>query len=430
MVRVSGPSLTAFANTLLGHLPKPRHAGFVRFRDGDGALIDEGLAIYFPAPHSFTGEDVLELQGHGSPVVMQMLVARCLELGARAAEPGEFSRRAFVNGKMDLAQAEAVADLIDASTATAARAALRSLSGEFSRLVDGLRDELIDLRMLVEATLDFPEEELEFLAAERAFERLAAVRAALDRVLTRARHGALLRSGLKVVLVGQPNVGKSSLLNALAGDDHAIVTDIPGTTRDAVRVALQIEGVPLHIVDTAGLRVTDDPVERIGMARTWQEIESADVVVRLLDARDSATTADETEAAILARAGAATRRLTVRNKIDLCADVSAGTCRVGDNVVIGISARTGAGIAELRDELLTIAGWDVHEEDTFSARERHLDALRRAMAHLDAAQKCSRQLELLAEELRLAQVCVGEITGEFSSDDLLGVIFSRFCIGK
>ncbi|MBI1906768.1 MAG: tRNA uridine-5-carboxymethylaminomethyl(34) synthesis GTPase MnmE [Rhodocyclales bacterium] len=430
VVRVSGPSLTAFATALLGHLPKPRHAGFVRFRDRNGVLIDEGLAIYFPGPQSFTGEDVLELQGHGSPVVMQMLVRRCLELGARAAEPGEFSRRAFVNGKMDLAQAEAVADLIDASTATAARAALRSLSGEFSRLVDGLRDELIDLRMLVEATLDFPEEELEFLAADKAFERLARVRAELERVLTRARHGALLRCGLKVVLVGQPNVGKSSLLNALAGDDHAIVTDIPGTTRDAVRVSLQIDGVPLHIVDTAGLRVTEDPVERIGMARTWQEIESADVVVRLLDARGAATVADETEAAILARAGATTRRLTVRNKIDLCAGVSAGVVRVGDAIVVGISAKTGAGISALRDELLAIAGWDVHEDDTFSARERHLDALRRAMTHLDAAQRCSRQLELLAEELRLAQSCVSEITGEFSTDDLLGVIFSRFCIGK
>lgn len=430
VVRVSGPSLASFATTLIGRVPGPRIAGFARFREANGDLIDEGLAIHFPAPHSFTGEDVLELQGHGSPVVMQMLVRRCVELGARVSQPGEFTRRAFLNGKLDLAQAEAVADLIDASTQTAARAAVRSLSGEFSRLVDGLRDELIELRMLVEATLDFPEEELEFLAADRAFERLARVRAELERVLTRARHGALLRDGLKVVLVGQPNVGKSSLLNALAGDEHAIVTDIPGTTRDAVRVTLQIDGVPLHVVDTAGLRETDDPVERIGMARTWREIESADVVVRLLDAREWNGVAEASEGAIMARAPESARRLTVYNKIDLCDGDERAACSPADEATIAISARTGDGVAALRERLLAIAGWDVHEEDNFSARERHLDALRRALAHVDLAHSCGGRLELAAEELRLAQSCVSEITGEFSSDDLLGVIFSRFCIGK
>lgn len=430
VVRVSGPSLSAFATALVGHIPKPRNAGFVRFCEDDGSLIDAGLVVYFPAPRSFTGEDVLELQGHGSPVVMQMLVRRCRELGARVAQPGEFSRRAFLNGKMDLAQAEAVADLIDASTQVAARAAVRSLSGEFSRLVDGLRDELIDLRMLVEATLDFPEEELEFLAAERMSERLSRVRTELIRVLGRARQGALLSSGLKVVLVGQPNVGKSSLLNALAGDERAIVTDIPGTTRDAVRVTLQIEGVPLHVVDTAGLRNTEDLVESMGIARTWQEIESSDVVVRLLDARDANVALDEIDAAIMARVGSAVRRLTVYNKIDLCEDAVIDAGGSADNMMIAVSAKTGAGMAVLRERLLAIAGWDVHEGGTFSARERHLDALRGALQHIDVAGTHFGRLELLAEELRLAQSCVCEITGEFSSDDLLGVIFSSFCIGK
>lgn len=426
MVRVSGPDLAGFARQLAGRDPKPRHAGLVRFRDTAGTQIDEGLLLYFPGPASFTGEDVLELQGHGGPVVLQLLLARCLELGARLAEPGEFSRRAFVNGRMDLAQAEGVADLIEASTAAAARSAVRSLSGEFSREVGALRDALIDLRMLVEATLDFPEEEVDFLEAARALPRLEALEGGLASVLDRARQGSLLRSGLAVVLVGQPNVGKSSLLNRLAGEERAIVTELPGTTRDALREALQIEGIPLHIVDTAGLRETADPVERIGIERTWQEIGRADVVVRLVDCRSGLTSEDE---AIDARLPAQVDRVTVHNKIDL---VAASPCREerDGRIEIYLSARTGEGVELLERELLSLAGWHAHGEDVFLARERHLTALRAALAHVRAARECSQALELMAEELRLSQERVSEITGEFTADDLLGVIFSRFCIGK
>ena len=422
VVRLSGPDLLPFARALCGAEPEPRRARLTRFLGADGAALDEGLLLYFPAPNSFTGEDVLELQGHGGPVVMRMLLARCLELGARVAQPGEFSRRAFLNGRMDLAQAEAVADLIEASTEQAARSAVRSLGGEFSRRIGDLREELIDLRMLVEATLDFPEEEIDFLQKARAFERLDAIEGHLSAVLRTARQGALLRDGLRVVLTGRPNVGKSSLLNALAGDDCAIVTDVAGTTRDVLRETIQIEGVPLHIIDTAGLRETDDPVERIGVERSWREIGNADVVVLLTD--------DESDAAeIDARVAASVPRIRVVNKIDLTG-VGARRGGLGGQRTVWLSARNGEGVSLLREELLSIAGWQQSGEDVFIARERHLVALRVAADHVAAARNQAGALDLFAEELRMAHDALGEITGEFTPDDLLGVIFSRFCIGK
>ncbi len=426
VVRVSGSGLADFARSLCGREPRARTAVLTRFRDADGAAIDEGILLYFPAPASFTGEDVIELQGHGGPVVMQLLLERCQALGARLAEPGEFTRRAFLNGKLDLAQAESVADLIEASTAAAARSALRSLSGQFSEEIHRIVDALIGLRMLVEATLDFPEEEVEFLERARAMPRLAAIRARIEGVLDRARQGALLRSGLNVVLVGAPNVGKSSLLNQLAGEERAIVTDIAGTTRDALRETIQIEGIPLHIIDTAGLRDTADTVERIGIERTWREIGRADVILRLSDASAAAGAADED---FDTRLPAGVERIDVVNKIDLCAR-SPARSEEGGRVRLHVSARSGAGIDLVRAELLRIAGWHAHGEDVILARERHLHALRAALAHVDAAAAQGGALELFAEELRLAQESLGEITGEFSADDLLGVIFSRFCIGK
>lgn len=426
MVRVSGPDLAGFARTLAGRDPKPRYAGLVRFRDGLGQQIDEGLLLYFPAPASFTGEDVLELQGHGGPVVLQMLLGRCLELGARPAEPGEFSRRAFLNGRMDLAQAEGVADLIEASTAAAVRSAVRSLSGDFSREVGRIRDALIDLRMLVEASIDFPEEDVDFLEAAGAKGRLTTLEEGMRLLLDRARQGSLLRNGLHVVLVGRPNVGKSSLLNCLAGEERAIVTEVAGTTRDALRESIQIEGIPLHVTDTAGLRETSDSVERIGIERTWREIERADVVVRLVDCRQGLTEEDRD---IDARLPASVARVTVFNKIDLL-DEAPRRELVGGQPTLYLSARSGAGVDLLGRELLRVAGWHAHGEDVFLARERHLAALRAAVAHLEGARGHAQTLELLAEELRLAQARLSEITGEFTADDLLGVIFSRFCIGK
>ncbi|WP_153163500.1 tRNA uridine-5-carboxymethylaminomethyl(34) synthesis GTPase MnmE [Zoogloea sp. 1C4] len=426
VVRISGPNLSALAATLGGKVPEARMACFTRFRSADDGLIDEGLLLYFPAPNSFTGEDVIELQGHGGPVVMQLLLARCLELGARLAEPGEFTRRAFLNGKLDLAQAESVADLIEASTAAAARSAVRSLTGSFSKEVHGIVERLIDLRMLVEATLDFPDEDVDFLAEARALERIQAIASELEALLDRARQGSLLRSGLHVVLVGQPNVGKSSLLNRLAGEERAIVTDIAGTTRDALRETIQIEGIPLHITDTAGLRDTTDEVEKIGIARTWQEIERADVIVRLVDVRAGLTEAD---AAIDARLPAGVERITVFNKVDL-AGRDAQRVDTDGAVSLYLSAKAGQGIELLRAELLRVAGWHRHGEDIILARERHLIALREALARIHRALDNHHALELMAEELRLAQEAVNEITGEFTPDDLLGVIFSRFCIGK
>ena len=428
VIRISGSNLLPFAFALTGKTPKPRYATLADFKAADGATVDSGILLFFPNPHSFTGEDVLELQGHGGPVVMQMLLARCLDLGARLAEPGEFSRRAFLNGKMDLAQAEAVADLIDAATSSAARSAVRSLQGEFSRAIGELNDELINLRMLVEATLDFPEEDIDFLKAANAFGRLETLQLKLALIFDRAGQGKLLQSGLHVVLAGQPNVGKSSLLNRLAGDDLAIVTPIAGTTRDALRSTIQIEGIPLHIIDTAGLRETEDEVEKIGIARSWQEIERADAVLLLVDARTGVSAADSE---ILARLPERLKRVTI-NKIDL-SGAQAERHDEPDTIAISLSARSGEGIDLLRQELLRIAGWH-QTEDVFIARERHLRALSDAQEHIAAARNVVETkfpaLELFAEELRLAQQSLGQITGEFTADDLLGVIFSRFCIGK
>ncbi|MCX8017048.1 MAG: tRNA uridine-5-carboxymethylaminomethyl(34) synthesis GTPase MnmE, partial [Rhodocyclaceae bacterium] len=392
----------------------------------DGQPLDTGLLLYFPAPHSFTGEDVLELSGHGGPVVMHALLARCLELGARIAEPGEFTRRAYLNGKIDLAQAEGIADLIEAASQQAARAALRSLSGEFSRAVHRLTAGLAELRSLIEATLDFPDEEIDPFADTDIVPRLERLRAELTSLLGRAREGSVLRTGLTVVLAGLPNVGKSSLLNRLAGEERAIVTEIAGTTRDALRETIQIEGIPLHIIDTAGLRETEDVVERIGIEKSWQEIARADVIVQIVDARAGVTPAD---AAIVARLPAGVERIVVENKCDL-AHKPAARYEERGQVHLVLSAKSGAGIGLLHDELLRVAGWRSHGEDALLARARHLEALGTAAKKLAEAAACLERLELAAEELRLAQEALATITGEFTSDDLLGLIFGKFCIGK
>ena len=425
IVRVSGPQLAAFARTLCGKAPLARVATRADFCAADASLIDSGLVLYFPAPHSFTGEDVLELHGHGGIVVMQLLLARCLDLGARLAEPGEFTRRAFLNGKLDLAQAEAVADLIDAATASAARSAVRSLHGAFSNEINALLAELTELRALVEATLDFPDEDVDFLAAADAFGRLDRLHARVAAVFARAEQGRLLQAGLHVVLAGQPNVGKSSLLNCLTGDELAIVSAQPGTTRDVVRGTLQVAGIPLHVIDTAGLRDSTDEIEQIGIARSWREIERADVLVLLVDARTGITDA---ERAILAQLPAQLARITVYNKVDL-AGRQAERHEESGGVAISLSAKTGEGVELLRCELLRIAGWQP-SEDVFIARERHLRALAATRDHLVAARAELPRLELFAEELRLAQKALATITGEFSADQLLGEIFGRFCIGK
>jgi len=426
VVRLSGPELASVSLRLTGTSPQPRVATLARFLDVTGVEIDEGIVLYFPAPHSYTGEDVLELQGHGGPVVMQLLLRRCLELGARLAEPGEFTRRAYLNDKLDLAQAEAVADLIEASTAAAARSAVRSLSGEFSRAVHELVDRLIALRILVEAALDFPEEEIDFLRQSDTASQLAGLTGDVDKLLGGARQGSLLRNGLHVVIAGQPNVGKSSLLNRLTGEERAIVTAVPGTTRDALRETIQVHGIPLHIVDTAGLRETADEIEQLGIARSWNEIEGADVVLHLLDARVGMTPADQ---AIAARMPAGVELIILFNKCDLVnhpfnCEESAG------RVTLWVSAKTGEGMGAIEKELLRVAGWQAGAEDVFLARERHLTALEKTRMHLQAALTQPDHLELYAEELRLAQEALGGITGEFIPDDLLGEIFSRFCIGK
>jgi tRNA modification GTPase len=427
VIRVSGRDLLPFAAALSGgKQPKPRYATYTDFYAADGQAIDNGLLLYFPGPNSFTGEDVLELQGHGGPVVLNMLLTRCLQLGARLAEPGEFSKRAFLNDKMDLAQAESVADLIDASSESAARSALKSLKGAFSNEIHVLVDELITLRMLVEATLDFPEEEIDFLKQADALGKLQTLRQRLQQVQATARQGAILREGMHVVLVGQPNVGKSSLMNALAGDDIAIVTDIAGTTRDTVREEIVIDGVPVHIIDTAGLRDTDDVVEKIGIERTWQAVERADVALVLVDSRDGVTTELE---AILERIPPQLPRLFIYNKADLSGD-AIGLCEQDGRSVLRLSARTHAGVDLLKARLLELIGYSGASEGVFLARERHLDAIRRAAEHMELAHTDWEMVEIFAEELRLAQNALSEITGQFTPDDLLGVIFSRFCIGK
>ena len=426
IVRVSGKSLERLALLLLGRVPAPRLAVRAVFRGADGGPIDDGIALFFPAPASYTGEDVLELQGHGGPVVLGMILRRCLELGARLAEPGEFTRRAFLNDKLDLAQAEGVADLIDAATEAAARCALRSLRGEFSETIGNLQKRLVELRTLVEATLDFPEEEIDEINREEARRCLRHLQEEVSRSLVRGRQGSVLRSGLQVVLAGQPNVGKSSLLNRLAGEDLAIVTEIPGTTRDAVRQTIQIEGVPMNIIDTAGLRDTADTVEAIGIARTWDAIGHADALLLVVDACAGVAAADRS---IVARLPGKLKLVTVFNKIDLSGDAT----RVEDDGQgwrIHVSAKTGDGIENLREVLLILAGWRSGEEDVFMARERHLVSLERVARALDRAGQTMLQSELFAEELRLAQHELGSITGEFSADDLLGQIFARFCVGK
>ncbi|SFZ70803.1 tRNA uridine-5-carboxymethylaminomethyl(34) synthesis GTPase MnmE [Chitinimonas taiwanensis] len=426
VVRISGSGLADFAQSLVGKPLKPRHAHYADFRSQDGELIDQGLALFFPAPHSFTGEDVLELQGHGGPVVMQMLLRRCLELGARLAEPGEFTRRAFLNDKLDLAQAESVADLIDAGSEAAARSALRSLAGAFSTEIHTLVEQLINLRMLVEATLDFPEEDIDFLEAADARGKLAGIHAQLKRVSRTARQGALLREGMHVVLIGQPNVGKSSLMNALAGEDVAIVTEIAGTTRDTVRELIQLDGVPMHIIDTAGLRETEDRVEQIGIERTWAAVGKADLALLLIDSREGITAHDQ---AILARLPEKLPRVHVFNKVDLTGE-AVGHGEEDGHAVLRLSAKAGLGLDELKRTLLQMVGWGGSDAGVFLARERHLDAIRRASGHLHTAAQVWQQVELFAEELRLAQHDLSSITGEFTADDLLGEIFSRFCIGK
>ncbi|MBK9607167.1 MAG: tRNA uridine-5-carboxymethylaminomethyl(34) synthesis GTPase MnmE [Betaproteobacteria bacterium] len=433
IVRLSGTDLSPWIRGLLGRaaLP-PRQAVHANFLGGEGAALDDGIALYFAAPRSYTGEDVLELHGHGGPAVLAGIVQRCVELGARLAEPGEFTRRAFLNDKLDLAQAEAVADLIDAGTAAAARAAMRSLSGDFSREVRALVDALVHLRMFTEATLDFPDEDVEFIEAARARDQVAELAARVAGILQRARQGQLLREGLQVVLIGQPNVGKSSLLNRLAKDDVAIVTAIAGTTRDAVRQQIEIAGIALHVIDTAGVRdlAAADEVERLGIARTWAAAAAADCALVVVDDAAGISAGDE---AILARLPADMRRLVVHNKIDL----SAWPARVeshGAVTHVHLSARTGAGIALLESALLQVAGWQATVPDQFLARERHVLALKAASTHIAAAGELlaslAPALELFAEELKLAQSALSAITGEFTPDDLLGEIFSRFCIGK
>ena len=380
--------------------------------------------LFFPGPHSYTGEDVVELQAHGGPVVMRQLLERCVEAGARVAEPGEFTRRAFLNGRLDLAQAESVADLIDASSAEAARSAARSLEGEFSRRVSALAEAMLELRMHVEACIDFPEEEIDPADRDAQEAKRRALREGIEALLAEARQGAVLRDGLTVVLVGRPNVGKSSLLNRLAGEDLAIVTPVPGTTRDYVRATIAIEGVPIHLIDTAGLRRTEDEVERIGVERTWRAVESAGAALVIESAADAQPPDEE----VLARFPAALPRARVVNKIDLVAANPAHA--LPGEAFLPVSAKSGAGIAELRAWLLDVAGWKPHGEGLFMARQRHLEALGAAARHLERAEEVSQQFDLQAEELRLAHLALGRITGVVSADELLGEIFSRFCIGK
>lgn len=426
IVRVSGAASRLIALGILGQCPTPRHAAYLDFKLEDGTLIDRGIAIFYENPHSYTGEDVLELQAHGGTALMQILLARCIELGARQAEPGAFTRRAYLNDKLDLAQAEAVADVISAATVEAAKSAVRSLSGEFSKHINALLLKLIDLRMFVEACLDFPEEEIDFITQGRVAEKLETIMVELMAVFSKAKQGSLLREGIVVVLVGQPNVGKSSLMNQLAGEDVAIVTSVAGTTRDTIKNAIQINGVPLHIIDTAGLRETDDEVEKFGIERTWRATETANIALLLVDAAHGI---GEQEKAILARLPQEIRKIWVHNKIDV--GNTKPSCKQIDGAThIYLSAKTGDGLALLKNQLLALAGYQSNSEGIFMARARHLQALAEVDAHLNGAKRQMSSAELLAEELRLAQDDLASITGEFTPDDLLGEIFSKFCIGK
>jgi len=429
IVRLSGPEVAAIAKTLLGSVPSPRIACLRRFRDRIGRVIDEGLVLYFPSPHSFTGEDVLELQGHGGPVVMDLLLARTLELGPRLARPGEFSERAFLNNKLDLAQAEAIADLIESSTAEAARAAMGSLQGEFSIQVQGLVEGLIELRLYVESAIDFPEEEIDFLSDGRIAEGLQALTDRLAALRASASQGRLLRDGMTVVIAGRPNAGKSSLLNRLARREAAIVTEIPGTTRDVLREHISLDGMPLHVIDTAGLRDSDEPVEREGIRRAWNEIQAADRILLVVDDCQGITPEDRV---LRSQLPTATEVTVVCNKVDLTGKLP--VVREGEwGTEVLLSAKSGEGLELLRDHLKACMGYRGSGEGGFMARRRHLDALERAGEALEHAcyqLATVRAGELVAEELRQAQQALSEITGEFTSDDLLGRIFSTFCIGK
>lgn len=421
VVRISGPDSAALAAEVLGRLPEARRATYTGFLDENREAIDQGIAIFYPGPNSFTGEDVLELQGHGGPAVLKMLLQRCLALGARLAEPGEFTRRAFLNDKLDLAQAESVADLISATTSEAARSAMRSLQGAFSAEINALLESLVKLRMLVEAMLDFPEEEIDETDSGRCHSLLSELRERLQKTLRAATQGSLLRDGAHVALLGRPNVGKSSLLNRLSGQDVALVSNVPGTTRDVIREAIQIRGIPLHIMDTAGLRESGDEVENMGMQRTRQAAEKADLILLLLDASCGRMQDDEEIISSLPRD---IPHLLVYNKADLLAE------ETERGAGIFVSARSGEGIDGLREEILRMIGWRHQEGGSFIARERHLAALSETQAHVDRAFDALQNPELLAEELRLAQRALSSITGRFSPDDLLGEIFSHFCIGK
>ncbi|MFW5432382.1 MAG: tRNA uridine-5-carboxymethylaminomethyl(34) synthesis GTPase MnmE [Methylophilaceae bacterium] len=426
VVRVSGPLSQQIATQILGRCPSPRHAAYLDFKQAGGDLIDRGIAIYYIGPNSYTGEEVLELQGHGGTALMQILLARCIELGARQALPGEFTRRAYLNDKLDLAQAEAVADVINAATTEAAKSAVRSLSGEFSQTVNQLLNKLVELRMYVEACLDFPEEEIDFITQGRVAEKIQRNQKALDDIFTKAKQGVLLRDGINVVLVGQPNVGKSSLMNALSGEEVAIVTPIAGTTRDAIKSAIQINGVPLHVIDTAGLRDTDDEVEKIGIARTYQATESAHIALLLLDA---STGIGAQEKSIIGSLPQEIAKIWVHNKIDV-SEESARVIEKDNEIHIYLSAKTGEGLTLLKERLLTLVGYQQNAEGVFMARARHLEALDQVKQHLALAAKQINSAELLAEELRLSHEALSTITGEFTPDDLLGEIFSKFCIGK
>ncbi len=432
IVRISGKNLASLAQTILGGLPEPRKARLSRFLDTGGQIIDQGIALYFPAPHSYTGEDVLELQGHGGPAIMNLLLSQCLACGARLAEPGEYTLRAYLNNKIDLLQAESVSNLIQASTSEAARCAVRSLQGVFSHAINELVQSLTTLRMLIEATLDFPEEEIEGLYNTEIHARLSTISEQLARVMSSAVRGNLLQEGVSVVLIGEPNVGKSSLLNQLAEDDVAIVTEIPGTTRDSIQRTITIAGVPIHVIDTAGLRETTDIVEQKGIERTQAAVKNADIRIHLIDG--SRRLADDTSQSTLAAFAIDKPHITVINKIDLL-DAQPRMAVSDNHVEIHLSARTGAGIAMLREQILKTAGWQTNqtEEGLFMARQRHLESLHTAQQHINAAWTYSESeshWELLAEELRIAQEALSSITGRFTADDLLGKIFSEFCIGK
>lgn len=426
VVRVSGSSCKELALSILGFCPAPRNAVYTAFKEQDGTVIDRGIAIYYEAPHSYTGEDVLELQAHGGTAIMQLLLARSLAAGVRHAAPGEFTRRAYLNEKLDLAQAEAVADLINASTTEAARSAVRSLSGEFSQHIQILLKKLIELRLFVEACLDFPEEEIDFITQGRVAEKLTYISDALSLVFKQAKQGSLLRDGISVVLIGQPNVGKSSLMNILAGEDIAIVTSIAGTTRDTIKTSIQINGVPIHVVDTAGLRETDDEVEKFGIARTWRATETAHIALLLVDQAHGIADAEKS---ILERLPQGIHKIWVHNKIDVSRETSKMLEKDGDTHIF-LSAKTGEGVDLLQGQLLKFAGYEVGAEGVFMARARHLDALEQVARHLLGAENQIGSAELVAEELRLAQDSLASITGEFTPDDLLGEIFSKFCIGK